>query len=136
LQQHKAGVLMVPRRNGAKVYDTVDVIASALAGAGGAFTPSLQAAFSALAFALDGVGINLGDKTAVSALITQVAQTEKITLAQGVADSVAAVIAASNAALDHVLQTDQPGSTLLNDTASVELVMQGAASRASRQPSS
>src|ERR1700738_1194522 len=39
---------------GAKVYDTVEMIASALAGAGGTFVPSLQAAFSTLASTLDG----------------------------------------------------------------------------------
>jgi VCBS repeat-containing protein len=115
---------------GARVYDTVEMIASALAGAGGAFTPSLQAAFSALASALGGAGINLGDKTALSTLITQVAHTENLSLGNGVADSVASVISAGNAALDHVLQTDQPGSQLLSDAAGVELVMQGAASTA------
>jgi autotransporter passenger strand-loop-strand repeat protein len=118
---------------GAKVYDTVEMIASTFAGAGGAFTSSLQAAFSALATALDGAGINLSDKTVLSGLITQVAQAEKISLGSGVADSVATVIAAGNAALDHVLQTDQPGTSLLNDTAAVELVMQGPASTAIQQ---
>jgi hypothetical protein len=117
----------------AKVYDTVEIIASALVGAGGQFTPSLQAAFTALATAVESGGINLSDQTAVSALITQVAQAENITLGTGVADGVAAVIAAGNAALDHVLRTDQPGSTLLNDTAAVELVMQGPASTAIQQ---
>jgi VCBS repeat-containing protein len=63
-------------------------------------------------------------------LITQVAHTENISLGSGVADSVASVIAAGNAALDHVLQTDQPGAQLLGDVAGVELVMQGAASSA------
>ncbi|MCK1590330.1 Ig-like domain-containing protein [Bradyrhizobium sp. 169] len=115
---------------GAKVYDTVEMIASALAGAGSAFTSSLQAAFAALASALDGAGINLGDKTVLSALITQVAETESVSLASGVADSIASIIAAGNAALDDVLQTDQPGAQLLSDVAGVELVMQGAASSA------
>jgi VCBS repeat-containing protein len=115
---------------GAKVYDTVEMIASALAGAGGTFTPSLQAAFSTLASTLDGAGINFNDKTALSALIAQIAQTESVTLGQGVADTVASVIAAGNAALDHVLQTEQPGAQLLSDVAGVELVEQGAASNA------
>ena len=115
---------------GEKVYDTVEMIASALAGAGGAFTASLQAAFSALASALDGAGINLGDKTALSALTTQVAHTESLTLGNDVADTIASIIAAGNTALDHVLQTDQPGAQLLSDAAGVELVMQGAASTA------
>lgn len=115
---------------GEKVYDTVEMIASLLAGAGGSFTPSLQAAFASLASVLDGAGINLSDKAALSGLITQVAQTESISLGSGVADALASVIAAGNAALDHVLQTDQPGSQLLSDAASVELVMQGAASTA------
>lgn len=118
---------------GTKIYDTVEMIGSALAGAGGQFAPSLQAAFAALATALDGAGINLSDQTAVSALITQVAQAQNITLGNGVADGVAAVIAAGNAALDHVLQTDQSGTTLLNDTAAIELVMQGPSSTAIQQ---
>lgn len=115
---------------GAKVYDTVEMIASALAGAGAAFTHTLQTAFSALASALNGPGINLTDKTALSALIAQVAQAENVTLAQGIADAVASIIAAGNGALDHVLQTEPPGEQLLNDVAGIELVMQGAASTA------
>jgi VCBS repeat-containing protein len=115
---------------GAKVYDTVEMLASALAGAGGSFLPSLQAAFASLASALDGTGINLSDKTALSALITQVAKTESVTLGQGIVDNVASIIAAGNAAHDHVLQTDQPGAQLLSDAAGVELVMEGAASTA------
>ncbi|MGV7219595.1 Ig-like domain-containing protein [Bradyrhizobium sp. UFLA05-112] len=115
---------------GEKVYDTVSMIASALAGMGAAFSPSLQAAFSSLASALDATGINLSDKTALSALFTQVAQMEGITLGQGTADTIASVIAAGNAALDHVLQTDQSGAQLLSDAAGIALVEQGAASTA------
>jgi VCBS repeat-containing protein len=115
---------------GAKVYDTVETIASTLAGAGGSLNASFQSAFAALASALDGSGVNLNDTTALSGLIAKVAQTEGIVLKGGVADSVASVIAAGNAALDHVLQVDQPGAQLLTDTAGIELVMQGAASTA------
>jgi VCBS repeat-containing protein len=115
---------------GAKVYDTVEMIASAMDGAGGTFTPSLQAAFSVVASALDGTGISLSDKAALSVLITQVAQTENVTLGQGVADGIAAIIAGGNTALDHILQTDQPGVQLLSEAAGVELVEQGAASTA------
>jgi autotransporter passenger strand-loop-strand repeat protein len=115
---------------GAKVYDTVEMIASALAGAGGTFTASLQAAFSTLASALDGARFNLGDKGALSALIIQVAHAESVTIGQGVADAIASVIAAGNTALDRVLQTDQSGTKLLSDAAGVELVMEGAASAA------
>lgn len=114
----------------AKVYDTVETIASALAGAGGLFSASLQAGFSALASTLDGAGIDLGDKAAVSALVTQVAQAENLTLGPGVADAVASVVAAGNAALDHLLQTETSGDQLLSDAAGVELVEQGAASTA------
>jgi VCBS repeat-containing protein len=115
---------------GAKVYDTVEMIAAALAGVGATFTPSLQAAFFSLASALDGSGINLSDKTALSGLITQVAQIESVSLGEGVADAMATIIAAGNAALDHVLQTDLPGAQLLSDAAGVELVEQGAVSTA------
>ncbi|MGY8665926.1 Ig-like domain-containing protein [Bradyrhizobium sp. UFLA05-109] len=115
---------------GAKVYDTVEMIAAALAGPGGTFGHALQAAFASLATTLEGSGINLSDKTALSGLITQVAHTENVSLASGVADAVASIIAAGNTALDHVLQVDQPGTTLLRDAAGVELVEQGAASTA------
>jgi VCBS repeat-containing protein len=115
---------------GSKVYDTVEMIASALSGTGAPFTHALQDAFAALAAALDATGINLSDKSALSSLITQVAHTENLSLATGVADTVASIIAAGTAALDHVLQTDSPGAQLLSDVAGVELVEQGAASTA------
>ena len=118
---------------GAKVYDTVEMIASALAGAGGTSSHILQDTFAALASTLDGAGLDLSDKNALSTLISQVAKTEGVTLASGVADSIASIIAAGNTALDHVLQTDQPGAQLLSDAAGVELVEQGAASTAITQ---
>jgi VCBS repeat-containing protein len=115
---------------GAKIYDTVETIASDLAGAGGTFSHAFQDAFAALASALGGVGFNLGDRTALSTLITHIATAESVTLGTGVADAIASIIAAGNKALDHVLQIDQPGNQLLSDAAGVELVMQGAASTA------
>lgn len=121
---------------GAKVYDTVSLAASALVGAGGSFATGAHDIFAALASAINGVGLNLTDPAAVGALITDVAQAEKLTLAPGVADGVAAIIVAGNAALDHTLQTDQSGSALLADTAAIELVMQGGASKAIQQSSS
>ena len=114
------------------MYDTVSLIASALAGAGGTFAGGLKNAFSALATAIDGSGIS-HDKTGVSALISSIAQSEHLVLGQGVADAIASVIIAGNTALDHVVQTDQSGAQFLSDTASIELVMQGAASTAIQQ---
>jgi hypothetical protein len=114
---------------GAKVYDTVSLIASALAGSsGGDFGHGAQDAFSALATALDGAGIDLSDETALTALINSIVNSENVTLTAGVADGVAAVIAASNAALDQKLQTDGAGAQLLSDVAAGEFVAQGAAS--------
>jgi hypothetical protein len=113
---------------GAKVYDTASLIASALAGAGGTFASGLKDAFSALAKAIDGSGISLVDETGISALISSVALSEHLVLGQGVADSVAAVIVASNAALDQKLQSDGAGTKLLSDVAAVEFVAQGPAS--------
>jgi hypothetical protein len=118
---------------GAKVYDTVALIASALAGAGGIFASGVNDAFSALANAMDQSGISLTDQSALTALISQIAQSENIVLGQGVAGSIAAMIVAGNTALNNVLQTDQTGAPLLNDVASIELVMQGAASNAIQQ---
>jgi Ca2+-binding RTX toxin-like protein len=113
---------------GAKVYDTVSLIASALSGSGGSFAQGAQDTFSALATALDGAGINLTDKTALSALISGIATAENLTLAPGVADAVVAVIAASNAGLDQKLQADGAGAQLLSDVAAGEFVAQGPAS--------
>ncbi|MET4477969.1 VWD domain-containing protein [Bradyrhizobium sp. F1.13.3] len=115
---------------GAKVFDTVELMASALAGAGGTFSTSLQDAFSALASALDGVGIDLSDKAALSTLLTQVAHTENITLPSAAADAVASIIAAGNREMDHALHTDHAGNKLLSDVAAIESVEQGAASTA------
>jgi hypothetical protein len=109
------------------------LIASAVVGAGGTFARGANDAFSALANAMDQTGISLTDPSALTALISQVAQSEHITLGQGVANDIAAVIVAGNTALDNALQTDQTGNPLLNDTASIELVMQGAASNAIQQ---
>jgi hypothetical protein len=82
------------------LYDTVAMLASALAGAGGTFSAAVTDAFAGIAAAIEGAGINLTNKASVSALVTQVAQTEHLTLASGVADNVATLIVADNAALD------------------------------------
>lgn len=115
---------------GAKVYDTVEMIASVLAGTGASFNQALQDVFATVASALIGTGSNFSDKAALSTLITQVASMESLTLGAGVADAVASIIAAGNAALDQILQTEQPGDQLLSAVAAIELVMQGAASTA------
>ena len=94
---------------GDKVYDTVAMVASAVAGAGGTFSTAIKDAFAGIAAAVEGAGINLSNKAGVSALVTDVAQTEHLTLASGVADNVAALIVADNAALDQKLAAD--GST-------------------------
>jgi len=112
---------------GAKVYDTVSLISSALAGAGGAFSAASIDTFAAIANALNGAGIDLTNSASVSALITGVAQTENISLASGVADNVASIVVASNLLLQS--QTGS-GAQLLNEVAAVELVSQGAASTA------
>jgi putative Ig domain-containing protein/glycoside hydrolase-like protein/cadherin domain-containing protein/HYR domain-containing protein len=121
---------------GAKVYDTVALIASTLAAAGGTYAAGSQAAFSEMASAIGGTGIiNLANQAYVSALIKAVAQSENLLLGQSVADSVAAIIVASNAALDSTLQADGPDDLLLNDVAAVEKVIQGTAANAIEQAS-
>jgi VCBS repeat-containing protein len=115
---------------GAKVYDTVAMIASALAGAGENFSTAAHDAFAGIAAAIVGSGINFDDKASVSALISNVAQTEHITLGSGVADNIATVIAASNTVLDQKLAADGAGSALLSDVAAIELVAQGTESAA------
>jgi hypothetical protein len=69
-----------------------------------------------IAAAIAGSGINFDAKASVSTLISNVAQTEHITLGSGVADNIAAVIAASDTVLDQKLAADGAGSTLLNRT--------------------
>jgi hypothetical protein len=115
---------------GAKVYDTVSMIASALAGAGGTFSAAVKDAFAGIAAAIEGAGINLTIKASVSALVTQVAQTEHLTLASGVADSVATLIVADNTALDQKLAADGISTAVLGDIAGIELIAQGVESNA------
>jgi hypothetical protein len=118
---------------GAEVYDTVSLIASALAGAGGTFSTGGRDTFAAIATAINNGGIDLTNQTALTGLIANVVQTEQIRLGQGVAGDVAAIIAASNAALVQRGQADASGTQLLSDTAAIELVTQGAASNAVQQ---
>jgi murein DD-endopeptidase MepM/ murein hydrolase activator NlpD len=118
---------------GAKVYDSVSLVASALAGSGGSFAAAAHDTFATLASAINGSGLNLTDQPAVSALISNIAQSENLTLAPGVADSVASIIVASNAALDQKALTDGSGDPLLSDVAAIELVAQAGASNAIQQ---
>jgi hypothetical protein len=118
---------------GSEVYDTVSLVASTLVGAGGSFGTAAQDSFAAIANAINQGGLNLTDTASLSALIDSAAQTEHLQLGQGVATDVASVIAASNAALLKRGQADGSGTQLLNDTAAVELVTQGAASTAIQQ---
>ena len=110
---------------GDKVYDTVAMVASAVAGAGGTFSTAIKDAFAGIAAAVEGAGINLSNKAGVSALVTDVAQTEHLTLASGVADNVAALIVADNAALDQKLAADGSSTAILSDMAGIELIAQG-----------
>jgi len=63
----------------------------------------------AIAAAIGGSGINLTNQAEVSALIAGVAQSEGVILGQGVVDSVAAIIVASNASVG--LRRPQNGAT-------------------------
>ncbi|WLB18902.1 GLUG motif-containing protein [Bradyrhizobium japonicum] len=117
----------------AKVYNTVSLIASALVGAGGTLLNSANGAFAAIAIAIGGPGINMADNAALSALISSVAQSEFLSLGQGVAGEVASLIVASNAALDGKAQADGSGDALLNDIAAIERVFQGSVSNAIQQ---
>lgn len=117
----------------AKVYNTVSLIASALVGAGGTFVTGANDAFAAIAAAIGGSGVNLADNAALSALISGIAQSESLNLDQGVADQVASLIVASNAALDEKAQANGSSDALLNDIAAVERVFQGSVSNAIQQ---
>ncbi|WLA39706.1 putative Ig domain-containing protein [Bradyrhizobium elkanii] len=117
----------------AKVYNTVSLIASALVGAGGTFVTGANDAFAAIAAAIGGSGISLTDNAAPSALISNIAQSESLSLGQGVADKVASLIAANNAALDEKATADGSSNALLNDIAAIERVFQGSVSNAIQQ---
>jgi autotransporter passenger strand-loop-strand repeat protein len=118
---------------GAMAYNTVSLIASALVGGGGTFGTGAQDAFSAIAAAIGGSGINLSDKVDVNVLISGIAQSEGLTLGQDVIDSVAAIIAGSNAVMYQKQQDDGTGDALLSDVAAIERVIQGSASNAIQQ---
>ncbi len=117
----------------AKIYDTVSLIASTLSGVGANFMTAVQDSFAALAAAIEGAVLDLGNTSAVTALVNSVAQTEHVTLPPGAAVDLASVIAAGNSALDHVVNTDQTCDALLADTTAIELIMQGAGSSAFAQ---
>ena len=113
---------------GAKAYDTVSLIASALTGLGAGYAGTLRDAFTALASAIAGPGIDLDKQTDVSALIAEIAKSEGHSLANGSGDELASAIVASNAALDQALTADKSGQPLLISTAAIELLAQGAES--------
>lgn len=92
-----------------------------------------QDTFAAIADAIAGGSIDLADPNALTSLIDGVAQNEGITLSSAMASDVATIVSASNAALDHVAQTDTTGAALLADTAGVEKLIQGMASSAFAQ---
>ncbi|MGY8665927.1 HYR domain-containing protein [Bradyrhizobium sp. UFLA05-109] len=117
----------------AKVYDTVSLIASTLVAAGGEFSSGVKEAFAAIAAAIDGSGISLTNEAQVSALVAAAAQTDGLTLGQGVADSLAAIIVASNVLLDQKAQSGATGDELLKGVAAIEWVIQGTASNAIQQ---
>ncbi|MCP1774742.1 HYR domain-containing protein [Bradyrhizobium japonicum] len=114
----------------AKVYDTVSLIASTLVAAGGEFSSGVKEAFAAIAAAIGGSGISLANEAQVSALVVIAAQADGVTLGQGVADSVAAIIVATNTLLDQKAQSGATGDELLNAIAAIERVVQGTASNA------
>ncbi|WP_081494856.1 GLUG motif-containing protein [Bradyrhizobium liaoningense] len=58
----------------AKAYNTVSLIASALVGAGGTFLTGASGAFAAIATVIGGPGVNLADNATLSALISNIAQ--------------------------------------------------------------
>jgi hypothetical protein len=111
----------------------VSLIASTLSGVGEPLTTAGHDTFAAIAEAIAGSGISLTDPGALTALIDGVAQSEGLTLSSALASDVATILSASNAALDHVAQTDTTGAALLADTAGVEKLIQGTASTAFAQ---
>lgn len=117
----------------AKVYDTVSLIASTLVAAGGDFSSGVKEAFAEIAAAIGGSGISLTNEAQVSALVTAAAQSNGLVLGQGAADSVAAIIVATNTLLDQQAQSGATGAELLDAIAAIERVVQGTASNAIQQ---
>ena len=112
------------------MYDTVALIGAALSGVGANLLAALNDGFAAIASAIAAGNLNLTDAGSVKALIQSVAEARGVTLAQGVSESVAAIIVASNAALDQAGQAHPSGQSLLDAVADIELAIQGAASNA------
>lgn len=117
----------------AKVYDTVSLMASTLVAAGGDFSGGVKEAFAAIAAAIDGVGVSLTNEAQVKALVLAAAQSDGVSLGQGVADSVAAIVVATNTLLDQQAESGVTGDALLNAIAAIERVVQGTASNAIQQ---
>jgi hypothetical protein len=121
---------------GGKVLDTVTMIAAALAGVAGAPSQLVltKAVFAALASEISGLAagstLDLNSATGLAALVGSVAQGAGITLQSGASAAIAAVIAATNAALDQKVLADQAGVTFVTDVSAVERVAQGATSNA------
>ena len=93
----------------------------------------MKEAFAAIAAAIGGSGISLTNEAQVSALVVAAAQADGLILGQGVADSVAAIIVATNTLLDQQAQSGATGDELLNAIAAIERVVQGTASNAIQQ---
>jgi VCBS repeat-containing protein len=117
----------------AKIYDTASLVASTLVAAGGEFSSGVKETFAAIAAAISGSGISLTNEAQVSALVTAAAQADGLVLGQGVADSVASIIVASNTLLDQKAQSGATGDELLNNIAAIERAVQGTASNAIQQ---
>jgi VCBS repeat-containing protein len=117
----------------AKVYSTASLIGSGLAGVSGPLGDGIQAGFSSIASAIDAGSLSLTDITAVSGLISSAAQAQNIPLASGAAGAIASIIVASNIALDQAAQVNPSGQALLDAVATIQLVIQGAASNAIEQ---
>jgi hypothetical protein len=104
---------------GAKVYDTVEIIAMALSGVGVSFSKAYADTFATLDSSINalpvGQTLNLADQATINSLISSLSHTENVNLTS--AATVAAAIAASNAELDHALGQDGASATLLADVA-------------------
>ncbi|MEZ0083758.1 Ig-like domain-containing protein [Bradyrhizobium japonicum] len=114
---------------GATVYDTVEMIASLIAGSSGlTMVAATQTVFGNLASAINalnaGQTLDLLNSSVVNALITNSAQSSQVTLDPLVVDGVTSIIVALNVALAQA-QTGQAGAALLANIAAVEQVAQG-----------
>jgi len=113
---------------GAKVMDTMDIMAGALQGMGADVRDAGHAVVLAMVDDLKQTGkLDLNDKSTVAALFTSAAHSVGLD-GSAIAASIAGIVTSKNAQLDAALAKDAVGTGLLTDLVSVEINVQGSLS--------